>query len=156
MRVVEEYRFIPNTNNEYMVSNLGNVKSLKQGRNLVMKTPKNKEGYCFVNLRINGKSKVQTVHKLVAMAFLGHIPNGITNVVDHIDGNKSNNNLENLRVISNKENTTRYRRGYYFCKQKSKWHVRTLHNGKIMHIGFYKCELDAREAYLNALKKYGL
>lgn len=155
MKEVEEFRVIP-TYEDYMVSNYGSVKSMKYGKERLMKLPKNKEGYPMVNLRSNGKSYVQTVHKLVAMAFLAHKPNGITMVVDHIDGDKSNNKLSNLRVVSNKQNTTSYRKGYYFCKQKNKYHVRTQVNLKDIHIGFYKTEEEAREAYINALDKYGL
>jgi len=155
MQVIEEFRLIPN-HKDYMVSNLGKIKSLKYGKEKILVAPPNKEGYSTACLRVDGIAKVQTVHKLVAMAFLNHTPNGITMVVDHIDGDKSNNNLENLRVVSNKENTTRYRKGYYFCKQKQKYHVRTQVNLKDIHIGFYDSEEEAREAYINALNKYGI
>ena len=151
---VEEFRFIPDTNDEYMVSNLGNVKSLKRGKEIYLKKPLSRAGYPHVALRVNGITKTKNVHQLVAITFLCHIPNGIGLVIDHIDNDKTNNNVYNLRIVSNKFNTTRSRKGYSFSKQKGKWHVRTMSNGKIFHVGFYNTEVEAREAYLNALKEY--
>lgn len=56
-----------------------------------------------VNLSKNGKSNTKRVHRLVAIAFLGE--NNLQ--IDHIDGNKQNNCVENLEYVTPKENTQR-------------------------------------------------
>ena len=89
----------------YQVSNLGRVKSLcdwsgnkfvKQYKNRekILKIKPKKQGYCVVTLRHKNKIKYKTVHRLVAETFIPN-PNNYP-VVNHKDGNKSNNKLENL------------------------------------------------------------
>ena len=84
---------------DYEVSELGNVKSLKLGKERILKNSIDKKGYYKVNLSNKGKTKTFKVHKLVAMAFLNHKPCGYKIVVDHIDNNPLNNNVENLQLI---------------------------------------------------------
>ena len=59
-------------------------------------------GYLLVNLYRDGKPRNFLVHRLVAMAFLGGIPRGMQ--VNHKDGDKKNNRLENLEVVTQEEN----------------------------------------------------
>ena len=61
-----------------------------------------KYGYETVVLTKNGKRKNYTVHKLVALAFLPNFKNKET--INHIDGNKRNNNVNNLEWATMKEN----------------------------------------------------
>jgi len=67
-----------------------------------MKQAKNKKGYPIVYLRKNGKSHVLTVHRLVATAFIPNPDNKPQ--VNHIDGNKTNNYVDNLEWCTNSEN----------------------------------------------------
>lgn len=71
------------------------------------------DGYATtsVSYYINGQHKVRSmyVHKLMALTFLGSRPKGC--VVDHINHNKLDNSLRNLRYISNQENIARSHRG---------------------------------------------
>lgn len=92
-KTIEDY---PN----YQVSNLGNVKNKKTRRFL---TPKiGRDGrYLSVYLCNNGKENTQRVHRLVAEAFLGKHPGMMVN---HIDGNKLNNHLDNLEWCTAREN----------------------------------------------------
>jgi len=60
-------------------------------------------GYVRVNLCKNGKNKKHSVHRLVATAFIPNPEN--KPCVNHIDGNKKNNKLENLEWVTHKENT---------------------------------------------------
>ena len=91
----------------YQISNLGNVKSLHCNKEKIMKlTIRSKNyPYYFVGLLKNGKRKYFAVHRLVAQAFVNN-PNNY-NQVDHLDGNKLNNNANNLEWVTPKENTNR-------------------------------------------------
>lgn len=84
----------------YQVSNLGRIKN-KKGKTLSQANVTN--GYLIVNLCKNGKSSNKFVHRLVAMAFISNVENKPT--VNHIDGNKHNNRVENLEWCTNKEQT---------------------------------------------------
>lgn len=89
----------------YQVSNLGRVKSLPKYDRLGRFHPEkiksqvdNGNGYIVVNLKHNGKQKMRTVHSLVAEAFIPN-PNNYSEI-NHIDGNKSNNELQNLEFCT--------------------------------------------------------
>lgn len=94
----------------YMISNTGLVKRIKfiNGKHnfaqeRLLKPILNKDGYMFVRLCKDGKTKNKRIHKLVVSAFLGESDLQ----VDHIDGNKQNNRLDNLEYVTPKENTNR-------------------------------------------------
>ena len=89
----------------YEVSNLGNVKSLnylRTGKEQILKPAKMKNGYSYVFLSKNGKGKIYRVHRLVWEAFNGRIPEGYQ--VNHINERKNDNRLENLNLMTPKEN----------------------------------------------------
>lgn len=91
----------------YMVSNTGLIKSLHWGKEKLLKQVirNNNYPYYFVGLLKNGKRKYFATHRLVAMMFIPN-PNNYEQV-DHLDGNKLNNNVENLEWVTPKENTNR-------------------------------------------------
>ena len=85
----------------YLISNYGKVKNTMFNNRYcsfkkehILKPSKNGQGYLFVELSKNGKSKIKTIHRLVAENFLQNIEN--FPCVNHIDGNKENNNVKNL------------------------------------------------------------
>lgn len=89
----------------YEVSNTGKVKSfVKYHRGALLKLYANKKGYLLVYLnKIGSDYRLgTTVHKLVYNAFIGQVPDGLQ--INHIDGNKQNNCIENLEVCTPKEN----------------------------------------------------
>ena len=93
----------------YQVSNRGRVRSflMKNGRGLssiphILMAKIDKYGYEKYNLRKNGVTKTFTAHRLVAKAFIHNLGNKDT--INHIDGNKRNNNVFNLEWASVKEN----------------------------------------------------
>lgn len=67
-----------------------------------LKLRKDKDGYLRFNTTIDGKHQTILVHRLVASTFLGERPDGL--VVDHIDRDKSNNRVDNLRYVNGAEN----------------------------------------------------
>lgn len=98
---VEVWRDIPGYEGLYQVSTQGNVKSLRRNGNF-LKPRKDHKGYMNVALTWKCKSKHFKVHRLVALAFIPNPENKRT--VNHIDGNKENNNLENLEWATHSEN----------------------------------------------------
>jgi hypothetical protein len=99
----EIFRDVVGFEGKYKVSNFGNVLSLNyQNTNTEkMLVPlKHHGGYLIVHL---GKSRVKSIHVLVAEAFLPN-PEG-KKCVNHIDGNKHNNCVKNLEWATHKENT---------------------------------------------------
>ena len=104
-----------------------------------------KSGYSFV--RINGKG--YAIHRLVWTMFNGDIPE--TKMVDHIDRNRSNNKIENLRLATRQENNRNNSANGFYWEPKSKTYRASIKiNGKANHIGRYDTILDARAAYLQA------
>ena len=86
----------------YQVSNNGRVKSLKFGKEKILKPGKLKNGYLRVNLCKNEKQKHFLVHRLVALTFITN-PNNLPDV-NHKDENKENNRVENLEWCDCKYN----------------------------------------------------
>jgi len=77
------------------------------------------------------------------------------NYIDHIDRNKLNNNINNLRVVTatqNQQNTNA--KGYGWNKNRNKWQAYICVNYKIIYLGLYLTEEEARNSYLEARKKY--
>jgi len=92
---------IPGFEDMYQVSSYGRVKSLHRNQERILK-PAMRDKYLSVQLNNKGKSKTENIHKLVALAFKEKLP-GKT-IINHIDGNKMNNNVENLAWVSITEN----------------------------------------------------
>jgi len=152
----------------YQVSNLGRVKSLDKkvwgGKSFYFKKGEikaqilNPDSYYQVYLYKNNIKKTVKVHKLVAMAFLNHIPNGYEIVIDHIDNNSKNNNLNNLQLISHRENCSKDKIGYSSKYpgvrfKDGKWEVQILKNKKRYYLGRFLNEEDAYKAYLDKLNQ---
>ena len=109
---MEIWKDIKNFENKYQISNLGNVKSLerlikptgkyqktKTCRERILKTCIGAHGYFHVGL----EGKKYLIHKLIAIAFINN-PNNLT-CVNHKDGNKLNNSLNNLEWCDYKYNS---------------------------------------------------
>ena len=89
-----------NINENYSVSDEGQVKNLKTGRILSTNTQSNK--YVRVCLRIDGKTVVKAVHRLVAEAFIANPDNKPQ--VNHKNAIKSDNRVDNLEWVTGSEN----------------------------------------------------
>lgn len=112
----EEWRQIPQYE-FYQVSNYGRIKS----PNTILKQRVNRDGYCRVNLSINGKRKTMPVHRAVALAFIPNPKN--KRCINHIDNDKTNNRVDNLEWATTKENADwAIQQGrYLFQKNPSRW-----------------------------------
>jgi len=156
----EIFKDVPNYEGLYQVSNLGNVKTLGYNKEKILKQFIGSAGYYKVSLTKDKKPKGFDVHKLVAMAFLGHVPDGTNKiVVDHINDIKTDNRVENLQLISNRENSSKKPRGkskyvgVYWMVNTNKWGARIRINGKRPFLGYFDTELEAHLAYQKALKE---
>lgn len=87
--------------NKYEVSNFGRIRHFKTKH--IVKPEKEERGYCRLSIKINGVKKHFAVHRLVALAFIPNPENKPQ--VDHIDNNKENNRFDNLRWVTNEENS---------------------------------------------------
>lgn len=120
--MMEEWMPIKGYEGLYEISNLGNVKSLERDINSTWGTQnvkiKRKErilkygydssGYAQVKLCNNDKGRTMLVHHLVWDAFGNGERNGRKIQIDHIDGNKKNPSIQNLRLATNRQNVTNY------------------------------------------------
>ena len=79
----------------------GEVFSNKTGILKPLKIQTNNRNYLFITSRVNGKQKNVSVHRLVAETFIGDI---VGKVINHKDGNVSNNHVSNLEIVSQKDN----------------------------------------------------
>lgn len=86
---------------KYLVSNKGRIWSITQDKEMILH--KNRCGYMRVSFEINKRTKDFKVHQLVANAFIDN-PNVLPQV-NHIDGDKTNNDVKNLEWVTAKENT---------------------------------------------------
>ena len=136
-----------------MVSNFGNVKSLKFNKEKILKKFLDKGNYYNVNLN----NKTITIHKLIAISFLNHKPCGHKIVVDHINNIRTDNRLENLQLITHRFNSSKDKKGLskytgvYWHKKANKWCSEIYISGKKFYLGLFENELDAMIAYKNKL-----
>lgn len=106
----EEWRYIDGTNEKYQISNFGRIRSLYKVRNnkrfyniRYLKWTLSTKGYYQTRLCVNGHMiALLRAHRAVAIAFLPN-PNNLPQV-NHKDGNKLNNHIDNLEWCTNKEN----------------------------------------------------
>lgn len=96
----EIYKIIPDTNDLYEASNLGNVRRVGGKAH---STKMRSDGYIRIGLYITPCVQHKYyVHRLVASAFMGKIPDGYE--VNHKDGNRANNRVDNLEIVTPAEN----------------------------------------------------
>ena len=96
-----DYRFVQGYDNNYIISNIGEVWSIKFGKVRLMKLNSDTKGYLQIDLSENGKRKSIKVHVLVGIAFIGLRTGTLT--YDHIDRNRLNNRAENIRLATQSE-----------------------------------------------------
>lgn len=110
------------------------------------------QGYKYIHI----EKKNYTLHRILGMLFLGLNIDNPKQHIDHIDGNRSNNELSNLRIVTNQQNQWNQVRakGYYFHNQRNKFVAKIIKDGKTIHLGYFDIEEDAHHAYLSAKSVY--
>ena len=166
----EEWRDVVGYEGLYEVSNFGRMKSLsRKGRlgDSFIGGSKDGAGYLQIALYKNRVRTFKNIHQIVAIAFLGHIPSGHSIVVNHINGDKIDNSVKNIELITGRENvsSTYFRRdldrlsskfaGVFYDKKLCKWRASIMIGKKSLNLGLFKLEKDAADAYkikLNEVK----
>lgn len=169
--IMENYIDVLGYEGLYQISDLGNVRSISRdvphanglgirflvGR-ILKPTLDKKTGYIYISLSAGGKVKKYNIHQLVAIAFLNHVPCGHKEVIDHIDENKLNNYLENLRITTNRINCSKTKRGVTskyvgVRKNKGKFESQIRIGNTRKYLGRFATEIEAHNAYQNALNE---
>jgi hypothetical protein len=145
--MVEQYKIIKDFPN-YSVSNFGNIRNDKTGR--VLKQQIDTQGYYKVSLYSDGNSYKKYVHHLVGTMFIPNPEN--KKCIGHINNNRLNNNIENLRMVSYNENCMNRKlssknssnyKGVTYDKQRNKWLAHIAINGKSKTLGRFDKIEDA-------------
>ena len=109
-------------------------------------------GYVKISLYFNKK-----MHQICAHQFAWYWVNKeCVEEIDHINGIRDDNRICNLRSVTRQQNqwnrTTA--KGYYFFKINQKWKAQIKVKGKVISLGYFNTEEEARNAYLQAKEKY--
>jgi hypothetical protein len=154
MEKLEIWKSVNEYEGIYEVSNLGNVKR----NDKTLKPWINNSGYYSVSLSKNGIRKVRTVHQLESESFLNFIQCGYKLVINHIDFNRLNNHLENLEIVTQRENANKKHIksssqlvGVSFIKSLKKWRGQIVIGTTVKYLGVFDSEIEASEYYQNAL-----
>ena len=147
----EDFRIISEFTS-YEVSNAGQVRRRETGK--IMKLTEGAYGYLVLNLYKDGKPTQKKVHNLVAEAFSTNPENKRT--VDHIDANRKNNCITNLRFATHSENSRNMKRhadnssvykGVSLYKRRNMWVARIKFIDKHIYLGSFTSEKEAAAAY---------
>jgi hypothetical protein len=109
-----------------------------------------KDGY----ISIHHNKQTYTAHRLIFCYFYGYMPK----YIDHINGNPSDNRIENLRECTSKQNNfnkKKYGKHKYkgVYKSYNRYKVQIMHNGILLYKGQYKTEEEAAIVYNNTAKE---
>lgn len=145
---------------DYQVSSMGRIKSIKYGIERILSPYDKGRGYLAIQLHNNIGVKSAMIQQLVAIEFLGHNPNETKLIVSHKNNDRGDNRVENLEIAKNginghikRGNTSSKYTGVCWNKAKNKWQSQIRINGKIKLLGRFENEDDAGKAYQDELKK---
>lgn len=133
MKNCEIWKDIEGYDGLYQVSNLGRIKSIKN--NTILKTRLNCCGYPYVNLYKNNVRKTKTVHRIVGENLIKNLKE--LSCINHIDGNKENNNISNLEWCTRSENIKHaYKNGLHKINKHNEKKVKQIdvENGIILNV----------------------
>ena len=160
----EEWKDIPEYEGLYQASNLGRIKSLSRFKKNYSKLQlvnerilKQTKSGKYLTLEINKQSisYTTTVHQLIAITFLNHIPCGFDLVIDHKNNEKLNNCLWNLQIITHRINSTKDRvsksgiRGVF--KTNKKYIAMIAKERKNIYLGVFNTAEEAHKTHKKAL-----
>lgn len=113
---------------------------------------KDKYGYIYISSR-SFKSHLRGHHFAWYMTY----DNVEFKMLDHINRNTSDNRIDNLRIVTNQQNSfNKVSKGYTWNKNLNKWQSQIKVNYKNIYLGLYETEEEAQQSYLLAKKQYHL
>jgi len=152
---MEIWKSIPNYEGLYEVSNLGNVKSLAVKKSYwSLKKPKEKilkpqDGiYYSVGLIKDGVNKRIPIHQLVALSFLNYNLSSSKLKIKHINSNKLDNRLSNIKIVSKNAAIPIKYKGIAYSEKLDKWKCNISINGIKKNLGVFKTKKEAINVYL--------
>ena len=156
---MENWRKVIEYEDLYEVSNMGRVRSVKKETLILKPFHWQKDGYMYARLSKKSKKCRRGIHVLVAKAFIPNPKN--KKQVNHIDGDKTNNTVDNLEWSTPRENSTHYTSQLNTSSkftgvsltQSGKWASPIRIKGKKYHLGTFDNEFEAHIAYQNKLKE---
>lgn len=123
---------------------------------------KNKKGYISVEVKVKGVKQKLLAHRLAYTFTFGEIPQGMQ--IDHIDGDRSNNKINNLRCVTPRGNSENQKNampfnqtkliGVSFYKRDNIFTAQINVNGKKKHLGRFKTAEEANIAYVKAKRVF--
>eukprot|EP01041_Mallomonas_annulata_P003285 gene3285-6504_t len=135
----------------YAISNFGNIANLRTGK--IKKPHDNGRGYYDVLFYKNKIRHTFRVHRLVAEIFIDNVENKPE--IDHIDGNKHNNKVDNLRWCTKTENTRNRKirtdnktgvKGVTYYQPSKKWMAKITIDGIQIYLGLFNSIEEAKYA----------
>jgi hypothetical protein len=134
----------------FRIDNEGSLERLFRGSYWrTVKNVDNCNGYCLIGFN----DRLYYYHRIVWILINGDILDSNLEI-DHIDNNKLNNKIENLRLVSNRKNQQNTKKqkiqqkiGYYFHKKTNKWRANIQINKKSIHLGLFDDEKEVSQMY---------
>ena len=111
----------------------------------------NSKGYYQIDFAKDKKKYKVYSHRFIWFYFNREIPD----IIDHINGITTDNQLANLRNVNHQKNLFNTKaKGYYLQKKTNKWLAEIQVNKERIYLGIFDCEMKARQAYLQAKEIY--
>ena len=139
----------------YFATRDGRIFSTSKGRvREIAKSSYDKDGYLKATLAKDKRSICLRKHRVVALTFIGYSDL----MINHKNGNKSDNRVENLEYVDERENQSHWRKdkgygvGVCFDRKSQKWRAYYQQDHKWVHLGFFNKKEEAKEAYLKKLE----
>lgn len=148
---------------DYWVSDRGSVWSYKNGRVRKILPQKASNGYRHFTPQIADRKTTRSIHRLVAMLFLDNFNPSL--YVDHINGNKTDNRVENLRMVDAIDNSRGFRkkakgktsqyRGVHYNMSRGKWIAAVQSVCGRLHSSSHNSEIEAAVRWNKEALKHG-